>query len=386
MQTQKHLFSLPEDITFLNNAYMSPNLKAVEQAGIESVSRKNNPINVTPDDFFEPVHEIRALFAQLIDCPKERVALAPSVSYGLANAAKNAGLNVGDEIIIVGEQFPSNYYCWETAAKEKGAFITTVSAKESVANRGEDWNERILGAIGPLTRVVAMPMVHWADGTLFDLKAIRKKTKQHNCLLIIDGSQSVGAFPFSVKEIQPDFLATVSYKWLLGPYGTAYCYYGPAFDNGSPIEHSWSNRKDSNNFANLVNYNPNYAAGARRYEVGQTSNFISIPMMKVALTQILEWGVENIQNHCQSINQSVIAELNSLGFKIEDAHFRSDHLFGIRLPKEVEMEQVQTALKEQNIHVSYRGNAIRVSPYLYSSKEDLEHLCETLKKCIPVLI
>ena len=50
--------------------------------------------------------------------------------------------------------------------------------------------------------------------------------------MIIDGSQSVGALPFSIKDIQPDALICAGYKWLFGPYGCAYGYFGPYFDNG----------------------------------------------------------------------------------------------------------------------------------------------------------
>ena len=72
----------------------------------------------------------------------------------------------------------------------------------------------------PLPRVVAIGHVHWSDGTLFDLKKIRERLDEVGGLLIIDGTQSVGALPFSVKEFKPDALICGGYKWLLGPYST----------------------------------------------------------------------------------------------------------------------------------------------------------------------
>ena len=67
-----------------------------------------------------------------------------------------------------------------------------------------------------------MGMVHWADGTIFDLEKIRKKTKEVGALLIVDGTQSVGAMPFDVNKIKPDALVCAAYKWLMGPYGSAF--------------------------------------------------------------------------------------------------------------------------------------------------------------------
>ena len=88
-----------------------------------------------------------------------------------------------------------------------------------------------------------MGIVHWADGTIFDMKKIRKKTSENNALLIIDGTQSIGSMPFNLNEIQPDALVCAGYKWLMGPYGSGLAYYGKYFDDGKPIEESWINRK-----------------------------------------------------------------------------------------------------------------------------------------------
>lgn len=82
---QRHLFDLETDDVFLNGAYMSPQLKAVYAAGMHGLSRKNRPSRFKAEDFFEPVAEVQELFAKLIHCSEpERIALIPSVSYGMA--------------------------------------------------------------------------------------------------------------------------------------------------------------------------------------------------------------------------------------------------------------------------------------------------------------
>ena len=47
LQNQKHLFSIPDHITYLNTAYMSPSFKAVEKAGIDAVLCKSQPFNIS---------------------------------------------------------------------------------------------------------------------------------------------------------------------------------------------------------------------------------------------------------------------------------------------------------------------------------------------------
>ena len=269
LSNQKHLFNIPEDVTYLNIASLSPAFKAVEEAGINAVLKKTQPYLLTINDYFDPVAELKSLFAQLIDVEEpNRIVLNPSASYGIANVVNNIILQSTDEVLIIDEQFPSNYYSWKKLTDKYNASLKFVKAPEVQQDKGKHWNKAILAAISKKTAVVSMGQVHWSNGTLFDLKSIRQKTREHNALLIIDGCQSIGANPFSVKEIQPDAVVCAGYKWLFGPYGGAFAYYGPLFDNGNPIEENWINRLDSEDFTGLTEYQSEYKPFAHRYTSG----------------------------------------------------------------------------------------------------------------------
>ena len=143
-------------------------------------------------------------------------------------------------------------------ADETSATIKIIAPPKEVSNKGLIWNKNIIDAIDENTIAVSVGNVHWADGTLFDLKRIRNKATENNALLVIDGTQSVGALPFDIQEIQPDVLICAAYKWLLGSYSFGVAYFGEKFDNGTPIEENWINRLNSHQFENLVNYQPEY--------------------------------------------------------------------------------------------------------------------------------
>ena len=375
LQHQKHLFDIPEEITYLNIAAQSPSFKAIYEAGLEGLKQKNRPYSITISDYFEPVTELKKLFAELVDVDDyNRIATIPAVSYGITTVANNIKLNAGDEIIVIHEQFPSNIYAWQKLADKYNAVIKTIKAPNTDVNRVKQWNESIIDAITDKTAVVAMGNIHWSNGSLFDLKTIRKKTKTHNALLIIDGSQSVGVLPFSVKEIQPDALICAGYKWLFGPYGCAYAYYGAYFDNGVPIEENWSNRLNSENFSGLTNYESQYKPLANRYSVGESGNFIYVRMQIAALKQVIEWSPKKIQEYCKSISADAVKDLRALGCVIEDDNYRSHHLFGIKLPDDLDVTILKSALAEQHIFVSFRGNYIRISCYLFNTSEDFKKL------------
>lgn len=359
---------------------MSPQMKRVERAGMEAIIKQGQPFNYSIPDFFEPVAQLKKAFSDLIEAEDpDRIAVIPSTSYGLANVANNLDLQQGEQILVIEEQFPSNIYPWISLANRVGATVEVIQVPAVKEKKGQLWNEKILAAITDRTKLIAIGHVHWTDGTLFDLAAIRKKTWEHGALLVIDGTQSIGALPFSVKEVQPDALICSGYKWLMGPYSIGLAYYGPSFDGGTPIEENWINRLKSDDFTNLVDYQPLYRPKASRYSVGEQSNFTLVPMMLAAIEQLLEWGVADIQKYCAAITVEAINQMREMGFHIAPESQRSAHLFGIQLDDKVDRDRLQKAFQEKKVWISFRGNALRVGPNVYNDSKDLEKLAECLK-------
>jgi selenocysteine lyase/cysteine desulfurase len=380
MLKNKHSkFTLSPKTTYLNCAYMSPLLKEVEKSGIRGLRSKRNPVNVLPDDFFADSESLRNEFAKTINATDpSRVVIIPSVSYGIATVAKNIRLKKGENIIIAAEQFPSNYYAWKRVCDESEGEIRIITPPDTLQSRGEQWNEKILQAITSQTKIVAIGHVHWADGTKFDLEALRVRTLEVGALLIIDGTQSVGALPFDVQKIKPDALIVAGYKWLMGPYSIGLAYYGDYFDDGVPLEENWINRKNSEDFSRLVSYQNQYQPGSMRYEVGEHSNFILVPMMLKALTQINRWGADNIQEYCKGITRDALDILREHKFWIEEEKYRGHHLFGLRIPTGKDVDILKKNLSKKQIYVSFRGDAIRVSPNVYNTARDLQRLVSAL--------
>ncbi len=376
LNCKKNLFSLPEDVTYLNCATMSPLPKNVEDVGIKGLLRKSQPHEIVQDDFFNEAEIVKSKFAEIINCREpDRIAIMNSVSYGMATVVKNLQtkrqISEHQKVIIVSEEFPSDVYPWEELV-EKGVKLETINAPNSLIDRGKLWNEKLLQAIDENTLLLCISPTHWADGTRFDLNAISQKCKQHNVFFVIDGTQHVGAYPFDIQEVKPDFLICAVYKWLLGPYGNALAFCSDFFDDGTPLEQTWIGRKDSDNFKDLVNYQAEYRPKAYRYNMGEFSDFIKLPMISSALGHILEWQPAEIQNYAKNLTKNSIIELKNAGYWIEDEELRASHLFGIRPPASVDIQQLQANLLANKIYVSYRGAAIRVSVNLWNDEADFE--------------
>ncbi|HEY4209732.1 MAG TPA: aminotransferase class V-fold PLP-dependent enzyme [Puia sp.] len=369
---QKQLFSIPEGVTYMNCANMAPFLRTVEAAGIRAIEQRREPWTISADQWFGPAEELRALFARIVGAEKDQVALIPSVSYGLAIAQRNISLHAGQRIVILDQQYPSNVYAWQELAASAGAVIDRV--KREV---GESWAEAIVRKIDHRTGLVAVPNCHWTDGSLIDLEQVSGKVRAVGAKLVVDASQSLGAYPLDVRKIQPDFVVTVGYKWLLGPYNLGYLYAAPAYHaKGNPIEWSWMVKEGSDDFTRLVDYTEEYKPGARRFDAGEFASFIHIPMAMAALQQILDWGVENIHASLSVLTGAIVERARGLGLEVTPGD-RVGHMVGIRVAAE-RIALLQKKLVENKIYISFRGSNMRIAPHLYNELSDVERFFSCL--------
>jgi len=372
--SQRDLFEIPEDIVYLNCAYMSPQLRPAREVGEMAVSRKSRPWEITPDAFFEDAEVVRALFARLVGGDADGVAIIPSVSYGISVAAANVSVREGEKIVILEDQFPSNVYEWRGLAERSEGRLITVARPEDF-----DWTRALLEEIDPDTAVVAVPNCHWTDGSLVDLARVGESTREAGAALVVDGIQSLGAYPFDVSEVRPDFLVTSSYKWLLGPYGVGFMHVGEEYREGDPIEHNWINRRGSQDFSGLVAYQDAFQPGARRYDVGERSNFALLPMAAEALRQLIDWEVGNVSETIGTLTDLIEKKAEERGIATVPKERRARHMIGLMLGPDAP-DDLAGRLTTHNVFVSVRGESVRVSPHLYNTERDVDLLFEILER------
>ena len=376
LENQRELFEIPEDVAYLNCAYMSPQLRSMREIGERAVARKSRPWEITPDDFFEDAEKTRALFGLLVGAEADGIALIPSVSYGMAVAAANVKVELEENLLILEDQFPSNVYPWRELAVQKGAKLLTVPRPAD-----HDWTSAVLGHLDENTAVVAIPNCHWTDGSLVDLVRVGQRAREVGAALVVDGIQSLGAHPFNVAEVKPDFLVASAYKWLLGPYGVGFLYVGEEYREGVPIEHNWINRRGSEDFSLLVDYQDAFQPGARRYDVGERSNFVLLPMANESLRQILTWGVENISESLGELTNLIEEEAKKRSIEAIPAKRRARHMIGLKLGSAIRKD-LAARLTREKIFVSVRGESVRISPHLYSTAEDVDRLFAALVEAV----
>jgi selenocysteine lyase/cysteine desulfurase len=369
---QRDLFDIPAEVAYLNCSYLAPQLRSVTDAGRQAVGRKAAPWNISAADFFTGTEALRAQVARLIGGDAEGIAIIPSVSYGVGVAAANLKLAAGQEILVLEDEFPSNRYPWGPPAAAAGARIVTVPRPAD-----HDWTAALLERIGEPTGVVAVPNCHWTDGGLVDLARVGEAARASGAALVVDVSQSLGVRPIDVAAVQPDVLMSVGYKWLLGPYALGYCWIAPQHRRGVPLEQTWLGRAGSEDFTRLVGYTDQYRPGARRFDVGEASNFVLVPMALAALEQLLAGGVDAIAATVAPLVERIAADAQALGIAAAPAHLRAGHMLGLPLPDHAG-PAIAEALAAEQVYISVRGDSLRISPNVYNTTEDLDRLRDVL--------
>lgn len=371
---QRDLFDIPDDVAYLNTAYMSPLPRSVYEAGREGLADKLHPWDILGDDFFDPPEELRTKFGRLVgDVDGEGTALVPAASYGAGIAANGVSVPAGRSIVVLAGQFPSNVYPWRAVAERDGGAVRTVERPHD-----GDWTSALLGAIDATTAVVAVPSCHWADGSPVDLHAVGEAARAVGATFVIDGIQWIGAAPFDVREIRPDYVLGAAYKWLLGPYSVSFLWAAPDRRDGAPLEYGWQERARSDNFARLVEYTDELRPGARRYDVGQVSNFALNPAAIAGLDLVVELGVDNIAEYSRTLMERLLDGASRLGLSVPPEAYRSPHLSGLGLPDGVAPDAIGTRLHDAGVYVSVRGTSIRVSTHIYNTSDDVDRLLDVL--------
>ena len=422
---QRHLFALPSEPVYLSGASRSPLPRAVLQVGNRALRRKaENPWSIASEEYQHVDEKLRTQWATLLNAPggADDLTFAPSCSYAISCAANNiyrAGIIArGDIILVLEDQMSSNVYPWQDLCERSGAKLGVVSNTKS---RNGDWTHAILDAQwwgkfaddeaeSCQVKVVAVPHVHWCDGSLLDLGAISKVCKERGAVLVVDATQSLGALPLDVSRVQADFVAAASHKWLLGPYGICLLYVertwhdfssfkskattrgdAPCQDSSSrrliwPLEHHEHNRWNPKDIDCLPMspegfYETRYKIGARALDSGGRPNPVLMPMASKAMEIVLKWGPKRVFAHLKRHTDHIASAAEDLGLEVPSK--RGGHIVGIsRRGDKTWSDRCSSFLKENGVIVASRFGKLRVAPHVYNSEKDIDFFCSLLSKFV----
>ncbi len=363
---QRHLFDLPDHVSYLDAAAWAPLPHPVRAAGEAGILAKAQPWSHSRDDDAALAERARAAAARLIGATADDVAIVGSVSHGIATAARNLPTPPGSRILRIADEYPSLCYAWDRLAAERGLIVEAVPRPSD-----GDWTAALQEAISrpgaPPLAVATLTPLHWSDGAVIDLDRLAPAVRAAGAALVMDATQAVGAVPVDVARLQPDFLTFPTYKWALGPYSLAFLYAAPHRQGGLPLEE------------NTGNLPP--AKGAWRYDKGERDDPVALPMAAAGMELIAGWGVPAVAARLRGLTDLLAEGAAAMGLPVAPRRLRSPHILGLRVPGGLP-DCLIARLRADGVFASDRLGGLRLSPHVWANEADVTRCLAALQAAL----
>jgi selenocysteine lyase/cysteine desulfurase len=366
-ELRRHEFPVTRDKVFLAHAGDCPLPRRVAEA-ISSYALQSATGDQEKFVYPEILDRGRQAAARLLNCQPDEVSLVGPTSLALSFIASGLKLKKNENILIYFDDYPSNVYPWMALA-DRGIQVRLMNAKGLGVIRARD----VEGQVDENTRLVALASCHFISGCRIDLDAIGKALGRRNILFCVDGIQTLGAFPTSVREV--DFLAADAHKWLLGPCGAGLLYVRRSLQDGlTPPIYGWHSVRCPDFVAQeqIV-----FRKGPQKYEAG-THNLLGLVGLVTAMELILELGVENIAAELLKKRAQLVPALEAKGYRVCEkaaGEERGSGIVSFSHPDR-DLAALHHKLTDANVITSLRTDRtgrkyIRLSPHFYNTAEEL---------------
>ena len=221
------------------------------------------------------------------------------VSYGWAAPR----LQAGDEIVLSVMEHHANIVPWHFLRERQGVVLKWVETEPD----GSLDPQKVIDAIGPRTRLVAVTQLSNVLGTVVDVKAICAAARARGVPVLVDGSQGAVHMKVDVQDIGCDFYAITGHK-LYGPSGSGAIYIRkermaemrPFLGGGDMIREV---SKDA----------VSYADPPMKFEAG-TPGIVQMIGLGVALEYLMELGMDNVAAHEERLRDYARGKLDGLNW------------------------------------------------------------------------
>jgi selenocysteine lyase/cysteine desulfurase len=224
------------------------------------------------------------------------------------------------------------------------------------------------------TRVVAISAVQYTSGHRYELAQVREMCG--DALLVVDGTQAVGALVIDADAVGIDALVVSAHKWMLGPLGIGFVHLSDrAMNRLRPSTTGWLSVEEPFAFE----AEPRLASDARRFESG-TLNAAGIAGLDATVSHVLEIGRRGVETTVLELAAELHERLSSLGLRV----LRSSNVSecsGIVIATTGDNAgdaMIHERLAAQKVRCSLRVSGIRFSPHYYNTSEDLEGAADAI--------
>lgn len=364
-------FPITEHCTFLSHAAISP----LNRRAAEAVQTHMNLVQTTPftafyEDIYTIVTHLRQRLATLINARStDEIAMMPNTATGINTAAVSLPLQPGDNVLVLDGDYPANVYPWMNLAY-RGILTKVVPQHEGGLNL-----DALEQRIDQRTKVIALSTVMFATGFRNDIAAVGKLCHERGIFFVVDGIQSLGAFPLDVQACHIDMLAAGSQKWLLSAPGSGFLYCRQELLD-QLVPGAYVGAASFVDPMNFLDYNFTFPRSADRFNLG-TSNWMGMVALHATLTLLQEVGIDRINEQIGMLIDALIQDLTERGYRLS-ASTAPEHRSGIVVAQVPDAEEASARLNDAGIVVTSRGGGVRIAPHFYNTLEEVLRVGEAL--------
>ena len=371
-------FDLEHGQYWFNTASEGPIPLLAKKALEETIYWKLSPHRLTIPMFQRVPIDLKHSLGALLKVNPADIILGNSATYGLHLLANGLNFKQGDDIILMANDFPTDILPWLSLIKE-GIIVRQIKPLKDVLTLAEIKHE-----IKPQTKVICLPHVHSFSGHMLEIEAIGQYCQSNNIIFIVNIAQTAGVVPLDINTLNVDAVVGAGYKWLLGPYGTGFCWIKSALrESLNYPQNYWISLMDEKSLSSNDALTLNDDHSSRRYDVFGTANFFNNVPWRASIELLLGKGITNVYAHNQALIKYLVDHLN------KDAYQLICPLREIVSPilvfscnNPLHNRKLHQFLLAKQIYLAFWKNNLRFSPHLFNTQRDVQYLMGALDEFV----
>ncbi len=336
----------------------------------------------------EKYEGVRGIIARFLNAASEdEIILNSGTTEGINMVAYGWAMprfEPGDEIVLSIMEHHANIVPWHFLRERQGAVIKWVD----VDANGDLDPQKVIDAIGPRTKLVAVTHMSNVLGTVVDVKAITEGAHAKGVPVLVDGSQSAVHMPVDVSDIGCDFYAITGHK-LYGPSGSGAIYVRrermaemrPFMGGGDMIR-------------DVTRDEVTWNDPPMMFEAG-TPGIVQTIGLGVALDYMTEVGMAQIAAHEHDLCSYARDRLDGLNWlNVQGKSATKGAIFSFTLEGAAHAHDISTVLDKKGVAVRAgthcamplmehmgTGATCRASFGMYNTKDEVDVLIDALELC-----
>ncbi|MEM7597469.1 MAG: cysteine desulfurase [Pseudomonadota bacterium] len=293
----------------------------------------------------EKYEAVRGIIARFLGVADERqIVLNSGTTEGINMVAHSWAMprmQAGDEIVLSVMEHHANIVPWHFLRERQGVVLKWVDIEPD----GSLDLEKIIDAIGPKTKLLAISHLSNVLGTKVDVATLCRVARERGVATMIDGSQAAVHMPVNLDEMGCDFYAITGHK-LYGPSGSGAIFvHKDRFDEMRPFLGGGDMIKEVSRDAVIYNDPP------MKFEAG-TPGIVQTIGLGVALEYLMDLGMQNVAAHEDRLRDYTQARLSGLNWlQVQGNAPDKGAIFSFTLDGAAHAHDISTILDKKGVAV-----------------------------------